>query len=125
MTVEHRRAESVLATAGATAWCTCGASFFARYPDIPAPNTETTEQHHDAKGAVIDLVEQHIAAALAEPALIVRPGETLVITLERGLRDDEFAELAQRIRERLPETANVLVIEGATGLAVVSPESAP
>lgn len=55
------------------------------------------------------------------PGLVVRDGDTLVIATER-MRADQLDEFRQRLREHLPESVKVLIVE-AHGLALYRPDA--
>lgn len=49
--------------------------------------------------------------------IAVQDGDTLVIAIERRMTSDELTVFRSQIREHLPETVKVLIVEGAAGLA--------
>lgn len=63
-----------------------------------------------------ELITEHVKAAL-----IVRPGDTLVIATDGHLTMTEMAAVRDGIKERLG-IADVLVIDGATHLGVYRPD---
>jgi hypothetical protein len=124
----HRWAEHMSSAAGAIAWCTCGASFFARYLDCPPLNQETSEQRQAALQAAGDLLKTHIAEAeqgsaqlpSAAEAVIVRPGDTLVIRIDQRLSGQEIDELQAHLGGQMPGV-KVVVLDGVAQLLVYRP----
>jgi hypothetical protein len=57
-------------------------------------------------------------------ALVVRPGDTLIVRYAHGTTLDTIAKVRDIIKERLPGLADVLVI-GADEIAVYRPEATP
>lgn len=55
----------------------------------------------------------------------IRPGDTLIVAMERGVvADDEaFAAMSAEVRKAIPESVKVLVMEGIGSLAVVPAEA--
>jgi hypothetical protein len=55
--------------------------------------------------------------------LVVRPGDTLLIALNRRLNDDEFADMRDRLRGECPQLDKVLFVEDVAALAVYRPDA--
>lgn len=55
-------------------------------------------------------------------ALVVHPGDTLIVRLDRGVTNQQAADIRALILKRLPDLADAIVI-GAEGLAVYRPEA--
>lgn len=51
--------------------------------------------------------------------LQVRPGDTLVVTTDRNLHNEQRARLAEHVKARVPEGVNVMVLDGGLQLQVV------
>lgn len=59
-----------------------------------------------------------------EGITVIRPGDTLVVGLKRDcLPLDQAEAYKQRLRERMPGLADVVIIGGVTALATYRPDS--
>jgi len=54
---------------------------------------------------------------------LVRPGDTLIVSILEVLDDARREELVASIREHIPESVKVLFLEGITGVAVYRPDA--
>jgi hypothetical protein len=56
--------------------------------------------------------------------LVIRPGDKLVIAFNRSLSEDEYREVRDVIRSRMPDVP-VLIVEDAAGVAVYRADETP
>lgn len=56
--------------------------------------------------------------------LIVRPGDSLLISFAERISDAEFEELQQELSDRLPGLDKIVVFENVTAMAVYRPDPA-
>lgn len=57
--------------------------------------------------------------------LVVRPGDTLILSFDRHLTDAEYTRIREDLRACLPGIANLAVVEGASAMAVYRPDVFP
>lgn len=60
-------------------------------------------------------------ALVADEALIVRPGDVLLLRLDRVLSDYDIDIVKQRVGNLLPELGGIVVLSGVQGIAVYRP----
>jgi hypothetical protein len=57
----------------------------------------------------------------AHEALVIRPGDTLVLRFDRRLSEEEADSLLTTMRPRLPEDVKIMIIDNCAQIAAVRP----
>lgn len=57
-----------------------------------------------------------------ESLTVVKPGDTLIVGMNRMITDDEYTVLKERYQALVDAGVHVFLIEGATTLAVFRPD---
>lgn len=62
-----------------------------------------------------------LALDLAADLTVIRPGDTILVRVPSDTPAEHVRRIADQLRERLPNVADVLVLAGADGIAVYRP----